>query len=110
MQGHDTTLPVTLDDMIYHTRLVARGARRGLPVIADMPLGSYHVEPAETVRAAVRLLKEAGAARGEARGRPQAPRPICASLLDAEIPVMGHLGLTPQSRPHVRRLQGAGPR
>lgn len=95
IQGHDTTLPVTVDDMVYHTRLVTRAAT-GLPVIADLPWGSFHVDPAETVRAAVRLLKEAGAHAVKLEGGRRREAHLRA-LLDAEIPVMGHLGLTPQS-------------
>ena len=60
VQGHDTTLPVTLDEVLYHTRLVARGAQRAL-VVADLPFGSYQVGPEEAVRSAIRCVKEAGA-------------------------------------------------
>ncbi len=60
VQGHETTLPVTLDEMVYHTRLVARAARRAL-VVGDMPFGSYQVSREEAVRNAVRLVKEGGA-------------------------------------------------
>lgn len=95
IQGHDTTLPVTLDEMVYHTRLVTRAAT-GLPVIADLPWGTFHVDPADTVRAAVRLLKEAGAHAVKLEGGRQRAAHLRA-LLDAEVPVMGHLGLTPQS-------------
>src|SRR5437867_5094845 len=61
VQGHDTTLPVTLDEMVYHTRLVSRGARRAL-VVGDLPFGAYQTTPAQAVASAVRLLKEGGAA------------------------------------------------
>ena len=60
VQGHDTTLPVTLDEIVYHTRLVARGAARAL-VVGDMPFGSYQVSPEDAVRSAIRLVKEGGA-------------------------------------------------
>ena len=60
VQGHDTTLPVTLDEIVYHTRLVTRGVRRAM-VVADMPFGSYQVGPEDAVRSAIRFVKEAGA-------------------------------------------------
>jgi len=60
VQGHDTTLPVTLDEMVYHTRLVSRAARRAL-VVGDMPFGSYHANADQAVASAVRLMKEGGA-------------------------------------------------
>lgn len=99
--GHATTLPVTLDDVLHHCRAV-QGARPEVPVIADMPYGSFHVSPEETVRAALRLVKEGGAAAVKVEGGRKRERVIRA-LLDAEIPVMGHLGLTPQS---IQRLGG----
>ncbi len=99
--GHENTLPVTIDDMVHHTRAVTR-ARTGLPVIADMPYGSFHVAPEETVRHALRLVKEGGASAVKVEGGRKRTAVIRA-LLDAEIPVMGHLGLTPQS---VHKLGG----
>ena len=60
VQGHETTLPVTLDEIVYHTRLVARAARRAL-VVGDMPFGSYQASPEDAVRSAIRLVKEGGA-------------------------------------------------
>jgi 3-methyl-2-oxobutanoate hydroxymethyltransferase len=101
MLGHETTLPVTLDDMVHHCRAVQR-ARPGLPVIADLPYGTFHVSPAETVRAGLRLVQEAGVHAVKVEGGRRRADAI-AALLDAEIPVMGHLGLTPQS---VNRLGG----
>lgn len=99
--GHDNTLPVTLDDMLHHCRAVAR-ARPGVPVIGDMPYGSFHVSPGKTVKQALRLVKEAGVQAVKLEGGSKRG-PVIAALLDAEIPVMGHLGLTPQS---VHRFGG----
>jgi len=106
--GHDSTLPVTIDDMVHHCRAVAR-AHPGVPVIADMPYGSFHVAPEETVRHALRLVKHAGVSAVKLEGgrRRQA---MIEALLAAEIPVMGHLGLTPQSihRMGGYKVQGRG--
>jgi 3-methyl-2-oxobutanoate hydroxymethyltransferase len=95
MLGYDTTLPVTLDDMVHHTRAVARGARRAL-VVADMPFLSYQVSVGEAVRNAGRLLQEGGAAAVKLEGgRPVLD--VVRRLVEVGIPVMGHLGLQPQS-------------
>jgi 3-methyl-2-oxobutanoate hydroxymethyltransferase len=99
--GHENTLPVTLEDMLHHSRAVTR-ARPGVPVIADMPYGSFHVSPEETVRQALRLVKEGGVSAVKVEGG-AARTEVISALLRAEIPVMGHLGLTPQS---VNRLGG----
>ncbi|MBE0565033.1 MAG: 3-methyl-2-oxobutanoate hydroxymethyltransferase, partial [Krumholzibacteria bacterium] len=101
VMGHGTTLPVGLAEMIHHTAAVVR-AKPQLPVIADMPYGSFHVEPARTVEAGLRLVKEAGASAVKVEGG-RARAAHLAALLTAEIPVMGHLGLTPQS---VNRFGG----
>lgn len=93
--GHETTLTVTLDEMLHHARAVVRAAT-GLPVIADLPYGCFHVAPQETVRHALRLVQEAGVQAVKLEGGRKRTEHIEA-LLDAEIPVMGHLGLTPQS-------------
>jgi len=91
--GHDNTLAITVDEMLHHTRAVRRAVRRGL-VVADMPFGSYHGTMAEGVANAVRFVKEAGAEAVKIEG----PRvELVRALADAEIPVVGHLGLTPQS-------------
>jgi 3-methyl-2-oxobutanoate hydroxymethyltransferase len=95
VQGRDTTLPVTLDETVYHTRMVARGAARSL-VVADMPFGSYQVSAEDAVRAAVRLVKEGGAHAVKLEGG-QDVREAIARICRAGIPVMGHVGLTPQS-------------
>jgi 3-methyl-2-oxobutanoate hydroxymethyltransferase len=95
VQGHSTTLPVTLDEMIYHVRMVRRGVDRAL-LLADLPFGSYQAGTDEAVRSAVRLLKEGGAEAVKLEGgAPMAP--AVRRLTEIGIPVMGHLGLTPQS-------------
>ncbi len=106
VQGQDTTLPVTLDEMLYHTRLVARAADRAL-VVADMPFGSYQVSEEEAVRNAIRCLKEAGAHAVKLEGG-TAMRSTIERIVRAEIPVMGHVGLTPQAihRMGGHRVQG----
>ncbi|HZH89280.1 MAG TPA: 3-methyl-2-oxobutanoate hydroxymethyltransferase [Pyrinomonadaceae bacterium] len=99
--GYDTTVPVTLDEMIRHTRAVRRGTERAL-LVADMPYGSYHTGADDAVRAALRLVKEGGAEAVKlegGRGRVE----VVARLVAEEIPVMGHIGLTPQS---VNKLGG----
>ena len=93
--GHDSTLPVTIDEMLHHTRAVRRGTKRAL-VVADMPFGSYHADTAESLRNAVRFVKEAGAEAVKVEGGERRLE-LIARLTEAEIPVMGHIGLTPQS-------------
>jgi 3-methyl-2-oxobutanoate hydroxymethyltransferase len=101
VQGLETTLPVTLDEALYHTRLVARGVRRAL-VVGDMPFGSYQVSPEEAVRSAIRFVKEGGAHAVKLEGGSRAAAAI-ERIVGAEIPVMGHVGLTPQA---VHRMGG----
>jgi 3-methyl-2-oxobutanoate hydroxymethyltransferase len=93
--GYDSTLPVTLDEMIHHARAVRRGTKHAL-VVADMPFGSYHADTAESLRNAVRFVKEAGAEAVKVEGGERRLE-LIARLTEAEIPVMGHVGLTPQS-------------
>jgi len=93
--GYESTLPVTLEEMLHHTRAVRRGTRRAL-LVSDMPYGSYHADAAEAVRNAIRFVKEAGAEAIKVEGGERRIETI-ARLVDAEIPVMGHVGLTPQS-------------
>jgi len=93
--GHDSTLPVTIDEMLHHTRAVRRGTKHAL-VVADMPFGSYHSDTAESLRNAVRFVKEAGAEAVKVEGGERRLE-LIARLTEAEIPVMGHVGLTPQS-------------
>src|SRR5580658_8369379 len=91
--GHENTLAVTVEEMLHHTRAVRRAVRRAL-VVADMPFGSYHGTVADGLANAVRFVKEAGAEAVKIEG----PRvELVRALTDAEIPVVGHLGLTPQS-------------
>src|SRR5580698_6891509 len=91
--GHDNTLAVTVDEMLHHTRAVRRAVRRAL-VVADMPFGSYHGSIEDGVANAVRFVKEAGAEAVKIEG---ARVELVRALVDAQIPVVGHLGLTPQS-------------
>jgi len=93
--GYDNTMPVTMEEMLHHTRAVRRAVKSAL-VIADMPFGSYHGETAEGVRNAVRFVKDAGAEAVKLEGGAQRVE-LIKRVLDAEIPVMGHIGLTPQS-------------
>jgi 3-methyl-2-oxobutanoate hydroxymethyltransferase len=93
--GYDSTLPVTMEEMLHCTRSVRRGTRHAL-LVADMPYGSYHDDPAAAVRNAVRFVKEAGAESVKVEGG-ERRMDLIARIVDAEIPVMGHIGLTPQS-------------
>ncbi len=93
--GYENTLPVTLEEMLHHTRAVRRGTHRAL-LVADMPYGSYHDDPTEGVRHAIRFVKEAGAEAVKIEGG-ERRMDLIARLVEAEIPVMGHIGLTPQS-------------
>ncbi len=95
MAGNQTTVPITLDHMIYHTQCVVRGVDRAL-VIADMPFMSYQVTPKEALTNAGRLMKEAGAHAVKLEGGAAITETV-KKIVDAGIPVMGHLGLTPQS-------------
>ena len=95
MAGHETTLPITLDHMIYHAQCVTRGVRRAL-VVVDLPFGSYQGNSSEALRSAIRVMKETGAHAVKLEGgAPVAD--VIARIVGAGIPVMGHLGLTPQS-------------
>jgi 3-methyl-2-oxobutanoate hydroxymethyltransferase len=93
--GYDTTLPVTSDEMLHHTRAVRRAVRTAM-VIADMPFGTYQGDPKEGVSNAVRFVKEAGAEAVKVEGGDKRVD-LIRRILDAEVPVMGHIGLTPQS-------------
>jgi 3-methyl-2-oxobutanoate hydroxymethyltransferase len=95
MLGHETTLPVTMDDMVHHTAAVGRVRRRTL-LIADMPWLSFHLGARDAVKNASRFVQEAGADAVKLEGG-RKRIPVIEAILDAEIPVMGHLGLTPQS-------------
>ncbi len=93
--GYDSTVPVTLEEMLHHTRAVRRGTERAL-LVADMPYGTYHTGPDDAVRAALRLVKEGGAEAVKLEGGRNRVETV-RRLVAAEIPVMGHVGLTPQS-------------
>ena len=93
--GYESTLPVTMEEMLHHTRAVRRGTRRAL-LVSDMPYGSYHDDSAAAVRNAVRFVKEAGAEAVKVEGG-ERRMDLISRLVEAEIPVMGHIGLTPQS-------------
>ena len=110
VQGHPTTLPVTLDEMIYHCRMVARAASRA-HVVGDMPFGSYQTSLDEALASACRLIKEGGAHSVKLEGGARVADRISA-ITRMDIPVMGHVGLTPQSvhRMGGYRVQGRGSR
>ena len=93
--GYESTLPITVDEMLHHTKAVRRGTKRAL-LVADMPFGSYHVSPENTVRNALRFVQEAGAEAVKLEGGIHRA-PLVEQLTRAEIPVVGHIGLTPQS-------------
>ena len=99
--GYDTTLPVTLDMMIHHTKAVSRGVKRAL-IVADMPFLTYQLSTEEAMRNAGRLIQEGGASAVKIEGGSQIAE-IAKRLVDIGVPVMGHLGLTPQS---VHQLGG----
>lgn len=95
MSGHETTLPITLDQMIYHASAVVRAVQRAL-VVVDLPFGSYQSDPKEALRSSIRIMKEAGAHAVKIEGGAEIKDSLI-RILNAGIPVMGHLGLTPQS-------------
>lgn len=95
MAGHETTLPITLDQMIYHASSVVRAIDRAL-IVVDLPFGSYQSDPKEALRSAIRIMKESGAHAVKMEGG-QEVKESMKRILNAGIPVMGHLGLTPQS-------------
>lgn len=95
MAGHETTLPITLDQMIYHAASVIRAVQRAL-VVVDLPFGSYQSDPKEALRSAIRIMKESGGHAVKMEGGKEIKDSV-KRILNAGIPVMGHLGLTPQS-------------
>ena len=95
MAGHETTLPITLNEMIYHASSVIRAIERAL-VVVDLPFGTYQSDPKEALRSAIRIMKESGAHAVKMEGGKEIKESI-KRILNAGIPVMGHLGLTPQS-------------
>ncbi|GAB6183767.1 3-methyl-2-oxobutanoate hydroxymethyltransferase [Thermodesulfovibrio hydrogeniphilus] len=109
VQGNETTLPVTMDEMVYHTKIVVRATQRAM-VVADMPFMSYQISVKEAVRNAGRFVKEAGAHSVKLEGGREILEHVRA-ITEAEIPVIGHLGLTPQAvlRMGGYKLQGKEP-
>ncbi|MCS6871924.1 MAG: 3-methyl-2-oxobutanoate hydroxymethyltransferase [Anaerolineae bacterium] len=101
VQGHETTLPVTLEQMIYHTQMVVRGTRKAL-IVADMPFGTYQASAEQAFLNAARLLQEGGAGAVKLEGG-ESLAPTVARLTENGVPVMAHIGLTPQ---HVHQLGG----
>ena len=93
--GYDSTVPVTVDEMLHHVKAVRRAVRRAL-LIADLPFGAYHAEARQAVDASIRYLKEGGAEAVKLEGGRRRAE-VIRRLVEAEIPVMGHVGLTPQS-------------
>lgn len=102
MLGYETTLPVTMDEMIHHTKAVTRARKRAM-VIGDMPYLSFHLSLKDSVMNAARFIKEAGADGVKLEGASPQRLMLVEALVEAEIPVMGHVGLTPQS---VRKIGG----
>lgn len=95
MAGHETTLPITLDQMIYHAAAVVRAVKRAF-VVVDLPFGSYQGNSSEALRSAIRIMKESGAHAVKMEGGEEIKESVV-RILSAGVPVMGHLGLTPQS-------------
>jgi len=105
--GYDNTIPVTMDEMIHHTKPVVRAVKRAL-VIGDMPYFSFHLSKEESVFNASRFIKEAGAQGVKIEGASKKRLRLIESLVEAEIPVMGHVGLTPQSIHHIGQFKVKG--
>lgn len=105
--GYENTLPVTMEEMIHHTKAVSRAVHRAL-VIGDMPYFSFHQTAEVTIANASRFLKEAGARAVKIEGASEKRLNLIAALVEAEIPVMGHVGLTPQSIHHLGQFRVRG--
>lgn len=105
--GYENTIPVTMEEMIHHTRAVTRAAQRPL-IVGDMPYFSFHMSVDETVRNASRFLKEAGAQAVKIEGATPKRLKLVETLVDAEIPALGHVGLTPQSIYHLGQFKVKG--
>jgi 3-methyl-2-oxobutanoate hydroxymethyltransferase len=101
--GYDSTVPVTADEMLHHLRAARRGVRRAL-LVADLPYGSYHLGERDALRTSLRFIKQGGAEAIKIEGGRKRSR-LIKRMVNAEIPVMGHIGLTPQS---IHRLGGYG--
>jgi len=105
--GYENTIPVTMEEMLHHTKAVTRGVKRAL-VVGDMPYFSFHQARQKSVANASRFLKEAGARAVKIEGAGRKRLGLMAALVEAEIPVMGHVGLTPQSIHHLGHFKVAG--
>jgi 3-methyl-2-oxobutanoate hydroxymethyltransferase len=105
--GYENTIPVTMDEMIHHTKAVSRAVRRAL-VIGDMPYFSFHQTEEVTIANASRFLKEAGARAVKVEGASEKRLRLITAMVEAEIPVMGHVGLTPQSIHHLGQFRVRG--
>ena len=105
--GYENTIPVTMEEMIHHTKAVARAAKRPL-IVGDMPYFSFHLSVDETVRNASRFLKEAGAQAVKLEGATKKRLKLIETLVEAEMPVIGHVGLTPQSIYHLGQFKVRG--
>lgn len=105
--GYENTIPVTMDEMIHHTKPVVRASKRAL-VVGDMPYFSFHLSNEEAVSNASRFLKEAGASAVKIEGASRKRLKLIETLIEAEIPVMGHVGLTPQSIHHFGQFRVKG--
>ena len=105
--GYENTIPVTMDEMLHHTKAVARAVQRAL-IVGDMPYFSFHLSVDETVSNASRFLKEAGAHAVKIEGATEKRLSLIQTLIEAEIPVMGHVGLTPQSIYHLGQFKVRG--
>lgn len=105
--GYENTMPVTMEEMIHHTKAVSRAVQKPL-VVGDMPYFSFHLSADETIQNASRFLKEAGAQAVKLEGATRKRLKLIETLVEAEIPVMGHVGLTPQSIYHMGRFKVRG--
>lgn len=105
--GYENTIPVTMEEMIHHTKAVTRAAKRAF-VVGDMPYFSFHLNKEETITNASRFLKEAGAQAVKIEGASEKRLSLIRDMVEAEIPVMGHVGLTPQSIYHLGRFKVKG--
>ncbi len=105
--GYENTVPVTMEEMLHHTRAVTRAVARAL-VVGDMPYFSFHLTAKETIRNASRFLKEGGASAVKIEGVTKQRLKLVEALVEAEIPVMGHVGLTPQSINHLGQFRVKG--
>lgn len=109
VHGHDTTLPITLDDMLVHCRAVSRGAKRPF-LLGDLPFGSYESSPEQAVHSAIRIMKEGQMDGVKMEGAGKKRVEAAAAIVDAGIAVMGHVGLTPQMISVIGKYSGYYPR